>query len=109
MPTENETFLYLTTTGHKSGQPHRIEIWFVVREGRYYIVAERREKTHWVQNIRANPQVQFSIGTRADNGVLQVALARVIAPDGVVGQAITRLMQDKYGWAQGTIVELTPD
>jgi hypothetical protein len=38
-----ERFLYLTTTGHKSGLPRRIEIWFVGHAGRHYLVSERRE------------------------------------------------------------------
>ena len=30
-------FLYLTTTGRRSGQPREIEIWFTSRDGRYYL------------------------------------------------------------------------
>ena len=60
----SETFLYLTTTGHKSGRPHRIEIWFVEIGSRYYVISEQYNVSHWVKNIRANPQVRFSISTR---------------------------------------------
>jgi hypothetical protein len=31
-------FLYLTTHGWKSGKEHRIEIWFVEHNKRYYII-----------------------------------------------------------------------
>ena len=32
MTKKDKQFLYLTTTGHKSGAPHEIEIWFVPHE-----------------------------------------------------------------------------
>ena len=54
-------FLYLTTHGRKSGKEHRIEIWFVELNKRYYIISERLEGAHWVQNIKHNPTVSFSI------------------------------------------------
>ena len=38
-------FLYLATTGWKTGRQHRIEIWFVEYSGRYYIVSEHPGRT----------------------------------------------------------------
>ena len=57
-------FLYLTTTGRRSGQPREIEIWFTERDGRYYLVAEHGEQTGWVQNLRTNPRVLSRPATR---------------------------------------------
>jgi hypothetical protein len=37
-------FLYLTTIGWKTGNPHEIEIWFVAHDGRYYVVSELHER-----------------------------------------------------------------
>ena len=54
-------FLYLTTTGRRSGQPREIEIWFTHHEGRYYLIAEHRDQANWVQNLRANPQVHARV------------------------------------------------
>ena len=56
------TYLYLTTRGRTSGRPREIEIWFTRYEGRYYLVAEHREKSQWVQNLRANSHVQVRVG-----------------------------------------------
>jgi deazaflavin-dependent oxidoreductase (nitroreductase family) len=53
--------LYLTTLGWKTGKQHRIEIWFAEHNGKYYIISERRDSAHWVQNIKHNPAVSFSI------------------------------------------------
>ena len=56
MSTQNsDPYLYLTTTGRKSGKPHQIEIWFVAYNGCYYLVTEDPEHTDWVKNIRSNP------------------------------------------------------
>jgi hypothetical protein len=44
-------FLYLTTIGWKTGRQHRIEIWFVDYNDKYYIMSERLNRAHCVQNI----------------------------------------------------------
>jgi hypothetical protein len=53
----NPQFLYLTTKGWKTGKQHRIEIWFVQYNKRYYIMSELLEFAHWVQNIIHDPHV----------------------------------------------------
>jgi deazaflavin-dependent oxidoreductase (nitroreductase family) len=98
-------YLYLTTLGWKSGNPHRIEIWFVPLDGRYYLVAEHRERTHWVQNIQRNPRITVEVGDVHFEG-----LGRVIDTDAeptLAGQ-VAALMDHKYGWSDGLIVELAP-
>ncbi|CAG0942942.1 partial Deazaflavin-dependent nitroreductase, partial [Anaerolineae bacterium] len=69
MPKQNQSdepqYLYLTTTGRKTGLPREIEIWFVMFDGKYYILAEHREKADWVKNIRANPRVRVRVGERS--------------------------------------------
>jgi deazaflavin-dependent oxidoreductase (nitroreductase family) len=106
----DETFLYLTTTGHRSGKPHRIEIWFVEYEGRYYIVAEKFKRAHWVQNIQHNPQVTYAIGTRSDNGQAISGSARTLSATNDAERIATvkALMDAKYGWSNGLVVELSP-
>ena len=42
----NEEFLYLTTVGRKTGRVHEIEIWFVERDGRLYVLAEHGYKAN---------------------------------------------------------------
>lgn len=108
-----EHFLYLTTTGRTSGQPRRIEIWFVAHAGRYYLVSELRDNAHWVKNLQALPRVVFSIGTREDQAArlaLTPATVRVVSHDDEpeLVREISALMDAKYGWSDGLIVELTP-
>ena len=97
-------FLYLTTTGRRSGQPRQIEIWFTEREGRYYVIAEHRRDTHWVQNILADPSITVRVaGEHFD------ARARVVeAPaERDLEQSVQELSEKKYGWGDGLVVEIT--
>jgi len=97
-------YLYITTRGRKSGQPREIEIWFTQHEGRYYIIAEY-PTSHWVQNIRANPEVQVRVEQRTFP-----ATARVLSSetDKDLYRAIQELSSTKYGWGAGLVVELSP-
>ncbi len=100
------SFLYLSTKGWKSGKPHEIEIWFVEYEGRYYIVSEMKARAHWVQNIQHNPAIQVTVGKRKFQGT-----GRILAQEKdveLIGE-VAKLMKKKYGWGEGTIVELRPD
>jgi deazaflavin-dependent oxidoreductase (nitroreductase family) len=99
-------FLYLTTTGRRTGFPREIEIWFTERDGRFYLIAEHRERANWVRNIRAESRVQVRVGDRRFAGT-----ARVVEdeqePD--LARAVKALSHAKYGWSDGLIVEITPD
>jgi deazaflavin-dependent oxidoreductase (nitroreductase family) len=95
----------LTTTGRVSGLPRTIEIWFVERAGRYYVVAERRHEAQWVKNIERNPAVRFRVGTRDDGGEDAPATARVVRETDPIA-AVAALMDAKYGWSDGLVVEI---
>jgi deazaflavin-dependent oxidoreductase (nitroreductase family) len=97
-----EQFLYLDTTGWKSGRLHRIEIWFVEHGGKYYVMSEGGERAHWVRNIMRNPKVSFSVAGKKFSGSAK------IIEKGPVAAAVKKLMKEKYGWDEGLIVELVP-
>lgn len=96
-------YLYLTTIGWISGEPHEIEIWFVAHNGAYYLVSERRERSHWVQNIQRNPSITFRVGDHTHKGT-----GRIIDPgaEPELAAAVRQLMDAKYDWSDGLIVEL---
>ncbi len=98
-------YLYLTTTGWKTGNPHQIEIWYVAHKGHYYLVAETRDKAHWVQNIRYHPAVSVRV-----EGQTFEAIGRVVDPvrEPELATEIRALMDVKYDWSDGVIVELSP-
>ncbi len=95
----------MTTRGWKTGNQHRIEIWFVKYNERYYIISERLEGAHWVQNIKHNPKVSISINENVFKGT-----ARIVDQEKESGLTaeVLKLMNTKYKWSQGLIVELTP-
>jgi len=98
-------YLYLTTTGRRSGRPRQIEIWFTRHEGRYYLVAEHGRRAQWVQNLAADPAVRVRVGAQRFR-----ARARVVdhrAEPGLV-RAARRRSEAKYGWGDGLVVELAP-
>jgi len=98
-----QQFLYLSTKGWKTGTPHRIEIWYVRYEGRFYLVSQFREESHWVQNIRHNPEVTFEVGSNKFHGQGRVI---DVNHEPELSAAVSKLMNEKYQWSDGLIVEL---
>jgi len=99
-------FLYLTTKGRRTGFPREIEIWFTERDGRFYLIAEHRDRANWVLNIRAESRVQARVGDRRFSGTARVVEDEV-EPD--LARVIKALSNAKYGWSDGLIVEITPE
>lgn len=103
-------FLYLSTTGHRSGKAHLIEIWFVEHGGRYYIIAEKREAAHWVRNIRADAALRFCLGdTMAETADAEFmeGSGSMPADDDLIA-AVKAKMEAKHGWSNGLVVEIAP-
>jgi deazaflavin-dependent oxidoreductase (nitroreductase family) len=77
VPAIDEAFCYITTIGRRTGNPHRIEIWFAGEPGgrTIYCLADGRERADWVANVMADPRVTVRVGTHEGE-----ALGRVVAP-----------------------------
>lgn len=109
----SDEFLYLETIGRTTGRQREIEIWFVAHQGRHYVVSGNREASGWVRNIAANPAVHFSVGSgEAREARLSRTAAMARALDPAIDQervaTVSALMDAKYKWSNGLIVELTP-
>ena len=50
----------ITTTGRKTGQAHRLEIWFHNLDGRLYITGLPGHRD-WYANLQANPDFTFHL------------------------------------------------
>jgi deazaflavin-dependent oxidoreductase (nitroreductase family) len=100
----SQQYLYLITRGRKSGRAREIEVWFTEHAGRFYVIAEY-DTSNWLQNLRAHPDVQVRIVTE----ILE-ARARIVSPDTDpdLRQTVCDLSRQKYGWGEGTVVELSP-
>ena len=87
----DEPFAYLTTTGRRTGRPHRIEIWFAVENGRLYLMAGGRERADWVRNLQESAQVTVQIGDETHTGT-----ARILVPGTPEGGRARELPVTKY-------------
>ena len=98
-------YLYLTTSGRKTGLPHEIEIWFVVHGGSFYVFAEQFHRAQWVRNIARNPRVRVRVG---DSDLEASAVALDQTRDAAEWVAVQGLARAKYGWGDGLPVRITP-
>jgi deazaflavin-dependent oxidoreductase (nitroreductase family) len=95
-----EPFLYLTTIGRRTGQPHRIEIWFAEHDGRLYLLSGGRDRSDWVRNLQANPRVTVELGDET-----HVGLARVLQPGAPEDRLARELLLAKYGGTEENLDE----
>ena len=102
---EEPQYLYLTTIGRKTGSPREIEIWFISLNGRFYLIAEKREGAGWVQNLLNNPQARFRVGEHEFSG-----MGRLVdqAHENELWRQVSKEFDQKYGWSDGLLVELNP-
>jgi deazaflavin-dependent oxidoreductase (nitroreductase family) len=89
----DEDFCYITTTGRRTGNPHRIEIWFAAAPGSrtIYVLAGGRERADFVRNAMVTPRVTVRIGETEGE-----ATARVVDPDTDEDALARRLLLAKY-------------
>jgi len=55
----------ITTTGRRSGQPRRIEIWMMVVDDRCFITGTPGPRD-WLANLRANPELVVHLRSAVD-------------------------------------------
>lgn len=109
---EKEEFCYLTTRGRVTGNPHQIEIWFVLHENKFYLLSGGMEKSDWVKNLLKDSNVTFRVKDQTLPAVAQ------LMPHGDEEQMVRMKMALKYEeweglgpseWARtALVVEITP-
>jgi len=85
-----DDFCYLTTRGRRTGRPHEIEIWFALDGSTLYMLSGGGERSDWVRNLRAEPQVTVRLRDTAYR-----AKARVV-DGGEESERGRTLVFDKY-------------
>jgi deazaflavin-dependent oxidoreductase (nitroreductase family) len=86
----SDDYCYLTTTGRRSGRPHRIEIWYAADGDTLYLLAGGGPKSDWVQNVSADPTVVVEL-----DGTVHNARGRVVV-DSDEARRARSLVFDKY-------------
>jgi deazaflavin-dependent oxidoreductase (nitroreductase family) len=91
-----DDYCYLTTTGRRTGEPHTIEIWFGLEDDRLFMLSGGGDRSDWVRNAVAHPDVTVRLGEQTFPGRARVVEGR--AED----ERARRLLASKYqGWTQG--------
>jgi deazaflavin-dependent oxidoreductase (nitroreductase family) len=85
-----DDYCYLTTTGRRTGRPHRIEIWYAIDGSVLYLLAGGGHSSDWVRNAMSDPSVQVEIA-----GVIHSGRARMVEDRDEAARART-LVFEKY-------------
>ena len=91
----DDDYCYLTTSGRRTGQPHRIEIWYVDAGDSLYMLAGGGSSADWVRNLMADPAVHVEL-----DGSVRPGRARVVDAATEAERART-LVFDKYAPRSG--------
>ena len=67
----DEKYIYLTTRGRKSGNPHTVELWFAIA-GKEIYLSHEGAYTDWMKNILKDNRVEFKIGKIQFKGTARV-------------------------------------
>lgn len=86
----SDEYCYLTTTGRRSGEPHRIEIWYARDGDTLYLLSGDGRRSDWVRNLASNPTVTVEV-----DGDRRPATARIVADDDESERA-RKLVFEKY-------------
>jgi deazaflavin-dependent oxidoreductase (nitroreductase family) len=92
---EKEEYCYLTTRGRVTGNPHEIEIWFIVHEGALYLMSGGMDKLDWVKNMLKEPNVTLRVAGKTFPAVA------ALLEDKVVEQEVRMKMAIKYNEWEG--------
>ncbi|HKN13250.1 MAG TPA: nitroreductase/quinone reductase family protein, partial [Candidatus Binatus sp.] len=67
----NTQTMRLTHYGRKSGRPYEVIIWYMLDDGRLYLVTSNAERS-WVRNVKVRPAISFRIGDEVFSGDVRV-------------------------------------
>jgi len=75
----NDPTIDITTTGRRSGQPRRVEIWMMVVDDRFFITGTPGPRD-WLANLRAHPELVVHLKGSAAADMTAVASEVVDEP-----------------------------
>lgn len=94
-----EKYIYLTTIGRKTGNPHTVELWFAVVDDRIYLSHEGTY-TDWMRNILRDSCVEFKI-----DGFQFKGQARIVQDEEVFNIGKNGLYLKYYGRASEDVID----
>jgi len=90
--------LDLITTGRRSHRQRSVELWFITRLNRFYVMAEHGHQTGWIKNLKKQPEASVAL---TDYQVPVQAWILDKERDSQEWQIVAQLFREKYGWGDG--------
>jgi len=81
--------LRLTHYGRKSGRPYEVTIWYLVDDGRLYLVSANAAR-NWVRNVKARPAISLRVGDEVFSGNVRAIT------DAQESEKVNGLVERKY-------------
>ena len=108
----SEKLIHVTTTGRKTRNPHTVELWFAVKNGKVYLSHEGSE-TDWMKNIENNDQISFEISGKnftgrariLENGTEEAWDAKVALYEKYYGKASKEIIEDWFSLSRLITIE----
>jgi deazaflavin-dependent oxidoreductase (nitroreductase family) len=81
----------ITVTGRKSGRPISVPVWFVLEDGKLYLLPVSGSDTQWYKNVLKNPSIRIDAGgDKAELRAIPVADPKQVS-------SIAEKFRAKYG------------
>ena len=81
----------ITVTGRKSGRSISIPVWFVLENGKLYLLPVQGSDTQWYKNVLKNPMIGIDVrGTKAEFTAIPVTDATAVS-------SVAAKFRAKYG------------
>ncbi|HEX9258908.1 MAG TPA: nitroreductase/quinone reductase family protein [Acidimicrobiales bacterium] len=90
---ENDLTVDITTTGRRSGEPRRIEIWMLGIDGRLFITGTVGQRD-WLANLRADPHLTVHLKQRVKADV--PCVAREVTDEATRRMVLEHIAADWY-------------
>lgn len=108
----SQKLIHVTTTGRKTRNPHTVELWFAVSNGKVYLSHEGSE-TDWMKNIENNDEISFEIGGKnfrgrarlLENGTEEAWEAQVALYEKYYGKAAKEIIEDWFSLSRLAAIE----
>jgi deazaflavin-dependent oxidoreductase (nitroreductase family) len=81
----------ISVTGRKSGRTISIPVWFVLEDGKLYLLPVQGSDTQWYKNVHKKPSIRIDVGKAA------AELKVVLVTDATEVSSVVEKFRAKYG------------